>query len=267
VLDALGYKTKVMNLSVPVTYASLRNKDVDVFLGNWMPTMAADIKPYADDGSVVTLRPILEGARYTLAVPTVVAEAGVKGFADLAKHKDKFAGKIYGIEPGNDGNRLIQKMLDENAFGLKGWKLVESSEQAMLMQVTRAAKAGQWVVFLGWEPHPMNRKLALTYLDGGDAFFGPNQGRSTVFTNVRRGYETECPGVTAFLKNLSFTLADESELMGLVLDDKLEGPKAASTWLKAHADRLGPWLAGVKTVTGADALPAVREALGLPVTH
>ena len=42
-------------LSVPVTYASLKNKDIDVFLGNWMPTMEADIKPYTDDESVETL--------------------------------------------------------------------------------------------------------------------------------------------------------------------------------------------------------------------
>ena len=45
ILDALGYNTETELLSVPVTYTSLANGDVDVFLGNWMPTMAADIKP------------------------------------------------------------------------------------------------------------------------------------------------------------------------------------------------------------------------------
>ena len=45
VLDALGYEPETQVLSVPVTYASLKNKDVDVFLGNWMPTMEADIAP------------------------------------------------------------------------------------------------------------------------------------------------------------------------------------------------------------------------------
>ena len=39
VLEALGYEPKTEVLSVPVTYASLKNKDIDVFLGNWMPTM------------------------------------------------------------------------------------------------------------------------------------------------------------------------------------------------------------------------------------
>ena len=55
VLEALGYEPEVQVLAVPVTYASLKNKDIDVFLGNWMPTMAADVKPFIDDKSVETI--------------------------------------------------------------------------------------------------------------------------------------------------------------------------------------------------------------------
>ncbi|WP_330219595.1 glycine betaine ABC transporter substrate-binding protein, partial [Pseudomonas sp. EpS/L25] len=50
ILRALGYQTTTNMISVPVTYKSMQNKDIDVFLGNWMPSMAADIKPYADNG-------------------------------------------------------------------------------------------------------------------------------------------------------------------------------------------------------------------------
>ena len=50
VLDALGYKTNIRVLSVPVTYISLEEGDVDVFLGNWMPTMEADITPLPRKG-------------------------------------------------------------------------------------------------------------------------------------------------------------------------------------------------------------------------
>ncbi len=188
VLEALGYKPKVQILSVPVTYASLKNKDIDVFLGNWMPTMEGDIKAYREDGSVETIGVNLEGAKYTFAVPTFVAEGGIRDFADIAKFKDKLDGKIYGIEPGNDGNRLIQDMLDKDAFGLKGFKLVESSEQGMLSQVARAVRSKKWIVFLGWEPHPMNANFDMTYLSGGDDYFGPNYGGATVHTNVRAGY-------------------------------------------------------------------------------
>lgn len=69
-----------------------------------------------------------------------MAEKGVKDFSDLAKHADEFESKIYGIEPGAPANQNIQKIIDANDFGLKGWQLVESGEQAMLAQVERAGK-------------------------------------------------------------------------------------------------------------------------------
>src|SRR4051794_4079855 len=77
ILNSLGYEAKTTQLSVPVTYVSLKNHDLDIFLGNWMPSMAADIKPYQTDGSVETLGTILKGARYTLAVPDYVHQGGV----------------------------------------------------------------------------------------------------------------------------------------------------------------------------------------------
>ena len=104
----------------------MKNKDIDVFLGNWMPTMEADRKPYIEDKSVEIVGANLEGAKYTLAVPTYTYDEGLKDFADIAKFKDQLDGKIYGIEPGNDGNRLILDMIKDDKFGLAEFELVES---------------------------------------------------------------------------------------------------------------------------------------------
>lgn len=261
ILKSIGYETDVKLLSVPVTYNSLKNKDIDVFLGNWMPSMAADIKPYADNGSVETVRANLEGAKYTLAVPQYVYDAGVKSFADIAKNADKFDGKIYGIEPGNDGNRLIQGMIDKNTFDLGKFKLVESSEAGMLSQIQRAERRQQWVVFLGWEPHPMNTRFKMAYLEGGDDVFGPNFGGATIYTNVRKGYVQECPNVGKLLTNLSFTLDMENQLMDKVLNEKQAASAAAKAWLKAHPQVLDQWLAGVTTRDGKPALEAAKATL------
>ncbi|WP_419812772.1 choline ABC transporter substrate-binding protein [Bacterioplanoides sp.] len=254
VLESIGYRTETQVLSVPVTYKSLENKDIDVFLGNWMPTMEADIKPYRERGTVETLVTNLEGAKYTLAVPQYVYDAGVKSFADIAKYADKFDSKIYGIEPGNDGNRLIQSMIDQNAFGLKGFEVVESSEAGMLSQVKRKTRRDKWIVFLGWEPHPMNANFELAYLEGGDDFFGPNLGGAVVDTNVRKGYAQACPNVGQFLKNLTFTLQAENEIMAAILDDGQKPEVAAKAWIKKNPDVLNGWLKGVTTKDGAEAL-------------
>lgn len=62
-----------------------------------MPTMEADIAPYLKDGSVESIHKNLTGAKYTLAVPKNVYDAGVKTFSDIAKYSDEFGGRIYGI--------------------------------------------------------------------------------------------------------------------------------------------------------------------------
>lgn len=262
-LKGLGYTPRVDILAVPVTFKSLAAGDLDVFLGNWMPSMENDIAPYRKDGSVQTLRANLEGAKYTLAVPTYLAQEGLTSFDRIKDFKDKLGGKIYGIEPGNDGNRLVQGMIDDDKFGLKGFELVESSEQGMLAQVARATAAKEPIVFLGWEPHPMNTKFKLTYLSGGDDVFGPNFGGATVYTVTRRTYGQDCPNAMAFFKNLAFTLPLENEAMGLILDDGMEPEAAARSYLKAHPELLDGWLQGVTTFAGQPGLPAVKQALGL----
>ncbi len=263
VLSGLGYMPEAVVLSVPVTYASMKNGDIDVFLGNWMPTMEGDIKAYREEGSVEVVGVNLEGAKYTLAVPKYVAEAGPKDFADIAKFRDQLDGKIYGIEPGNDGNRLILDMIAADQFGLKGFQVVESSEQGMLAQVARAVRKKEPIVFLGWEPHPMNANFEMAYLSGGDDVFGPNFGGATVYTNVRKNYLLDCPNVGKLLKNLKFSLAMENEIMGAILNDGEEPNKAAAAWLKANPGVLDGWLDGVTTFEGGDGMAAVKAKLGL----
>lgn len=265
VLEALGYETDILVLSVPVTYTSLASGDVDVFLGNWMPTMEADIAPYREAGTVDTVRVNLEGAKYTLATNAAGAALGITDFASIAGALDELDGQIYGIEPGNDGNRLILDMIAADAFGLgaAGFDVVESSEQGMLAQVQRASDRDEPIVFLGWEPHPMNANFDLTYLEGGDDWFGPDLGGATVLTNTRAGYVEACPNVGTFLNNLSFTLAMENEIMGAILDDGQDPDEAATAWMAANPDAVMAWLDGVTTIDGGDAAAAVSSALGL----
>jgi len=263
VLDGLGYDTEAEVLSVPVTYASMENGDIDVFLGNWMPTMEGDIAAYRDKGTVETVRANLEGAKYTLAANAAAAALGIDSFAAIATHADALDAKIYGIEPGNDGNRLIQDMIDADAFGLGEFEVVESSEQGMLAQVSRAERREEPVVFLGWEPHPMNANFELTYLAGGDDFFGPDLGGATVYTNTREGLSESCPNLGALLDNLVFSLAMENEVMGAILDDGQDPDEAARTWLTANPEALDGWLDGVTTFRGEPGLAAVKSALGV----
>ncbi len=264
ILDNMGYTGDIKQLAVPVTYASLKNKDIDVFLGNWMPSMEGDIKAYRDDGSVETLGANLDGAKYTLAVPQYTYDKGLHDFADIAKFKDSLQGKFYGIEAGNDGNRHILDMIKDPKFKLDGFELVESSEAGMLSQVAKATSANEDIVFLGWAPHPMNANFKMQYLTGGDELFGPNFGGASVFTNVRKGYVSECANVGKFISQIKFSMDAENKMMSSILD-KGQDPKAAAlAMLKENPGMIDAWLAGVTTFDGSGpALDAVKKGLGL----
>ncbi len=154
---------------------------------------------------------------------------------------------------------LIKKDTD----GLKGFQLVESSEQGMLSEVQRATSHKEDVVFLGWAPHPMNVNFKIQYLTGGDASFGTNLGGAVVYTNELAGWAEQCPNAAKLIKQLIFTVDIENLVMNKILTDGMEGPKAADAWLKTNPPQLGPWLDGVTTFDGKPGLPAVKASLGL----
>jgi len=261
VLEGLGYKPTVTIASIPIAFAGMKKKQIDVFLGYWNPSMTPQIEPFVKAGDIKVLdTPNLVGAKYTLAVPTYLFDKGLKTFADIAKFEKDLGGKIYGIEPGNDGNALIAGMIKDNKFGLKSFKMVESSEAGMLIEAQRAIKDQKAIVFLGWEPHPMNVQMKMSYLSGGDDIFGPNLGEAKVYTAIPPSYEKKCPNVYSFLKNLQFTLDMENQVMGPILK-KVKPNKAAKDYLAKNPAVLDKWLAGVTTLDGKPGLDAVKAAL------
>jgi glycine betaine/proline transport system substrate-binding protein len=256
VLRELGYRPEITLLSVPVTFASLKSRNIDVFLGNWMPAQYNDRQPFIADASIEVVRANLVGAKYTLAVPGFTFAAGLRDFADIQRFAAELKGTIYGIEAGNDGNRHVLEMIQHDDFGLGHFKLIESSEQGMLAEVARAFEARQPIVFLAWDPHPMNMRFELKYLTGGDQTFGPNFGGATVSTVTRVGFSKQCPNVGRLLANLEFTPRGESEVMNAILTQHEAPEAAARAWREAHPEVVARWLDGVMTADGG------RPALG-----
>lgn len=245
VLTDLGYRTQVKRLSLPETYQALADGNVDVFLGNWMPAQSQLVEPHMQSGRIDKLQTNLPTVRYTLAVLQPAHEAGLKDFADIHRFKDELRGQIFGIEPGNEGNEMVKTMIRENVFGLRDFTLVESSEKGMLNHVERAQQMGRSAVFLGWEPHPMNDRLRMFYLSGGDQYFGPNYGAAQVNTVTRGGFANECPNVAQLFRNMVFTIAAENQLMSGVLEGNTNRRRVAKKWMDKNPELVNGWLAGV----------------------
>ncbi len=261
VLAGLGYEQTVTTLSVPITFQAIGNGEIDVFLGNWMPAQTA-FREAAEENGLEELALNLDGVRYTVAVPSYVAEAGVADLSDLAEHAEEFGSKLYGIDPGSPANENLQGIVDSPDFGLAGWEVVASSEQGMLAQVTRAERGQQWIAFLAWEPHPMNANMDITYLSGADDFFGPDYGRASIYTVAREGFAAECPNAATFFRQLTFTVDQENDMMAR-LAEGTSADQAARAYLTENPQVLDAWLDGVTTLGGEPGLEAVRAELGL----
>jgi glycine betaine/proline transport system substrate-binding protein len=104
----------------------------------------------------------------------------------------------------------------------------------------------------------MNSAMELTYLTGGEEWFGAE---GSVFTNTRAGYVTECPNTGKFLQNLVFSMDMENQIMGAILNDGEDPADAAKAWLAANPTAWEAWLDGVTTKDGGDAKAAVMAAL------
>ena len=260
-LKALGYEAESSVLSIEVIYQGLKDKKLDAYLGYWDPSMAINYKPYKEEGSVDMVGTNLSGAKYTFAVPTYAWDAGVKDVKDLAKFSDRFEKKLYGIDAGS--NQPMVDTVKDTDFKIQDWEVVESSEVGMLSEVERHVKKNEFIVFLGWAPHPMNTMFDIKYLTGGDKYFGPDFGAATVSTQVRKGYIAECPNVGQLLKNLTFDIDYESKGMGYLINDGMSQEDAAKKMIKDNPERLVKWLEGVATIDGKPAIAAVQSGLGL----
>ena len=252
-LDGLGYQTKQTSASQQIIFAGIRDQRLDMFLGYWNPLMTQTITPFVEQKQVrVMNEPSLKDARATLAVPSYLADKGLKSFADIARFKKELGGKIYGIEPGSGANTQIKEMIAKNQFGLGGFQLVESSEAGMLSAVTRAVKRNEAIVFFGWAPHPMNVNQKMTYLTGSEDALGPDEGMATVWTVTAPDYASRCPNIDKLLSNLTFSAEEESRMMQPLLDHK-DALVSARQWLKDHPQDQKRWLDGVTTFDGRPA--------------
>lgn len=260
--ENLGYKVDTNLYSEEVMYAGLKDKKIDVFLDDWTPSMDKITAPYVKEKAIEVLRkPDLTGAKYTLVVPYYLYNKGLKSFADIRKFGKVLDYKIYGIEPGNDGNEHILSMIKANKFGLGKFHLVQSSEAGMLAEVARKYPKKKAVLFLGWEPEPMNVEFHIRYLSGGHAYFGPHKGQATIYVNTRAGYTTECPNVGRLLNQFNLTVPDENVMMDKVQIKHQPAQAVAEAWLKAHPVWVKTTLKGVRTVAGKPGAPVVLQKL------
>jgi len=260
ILEYLGYEVESNPYMVPVLYKGLSTKDLDIFLGAWLPTMKLYLEPYFKEDLIVSVTTNLNETIYTLAVPKYVWDAGIHSEEDLHKYADKFGRRIIGIEPGNEGNQIMINAIKDNTYNLAKWELVECSTVAMLVGVKKAIKNKDWIVFLGWSPHWMNMVFDIKYLEDPLEIWGP-PGTEIVKTITRTGLKEDIPNVYKFLEQFKLTPEIQNEWIYEYGFKKKHQDEIAKEWIENNLRMVDLWVYGVKSITGERARDAIRDAI------
>jgi glycine betaine/proline transport system substrate-binding protein len=215
--------------------------------------------PLIEEGSVKVMATNISDAVMGIAVPEYVHEAGVETEADLDEFRDRFNGKIYGIEAGSGFNESISNAISNDRHGLGDWEMVPSSTSGMLTQVGRSIDRKEWIVFLGWEPHWMNVAYDIHYLGAvGDREIADT--RSDVLTVANPKLVEKEPEIARFLEQYVVSKDAQSEWVLEYSYNDRDSSDVAAEWIGANLDTVAKWLDGVKTRDGESAIEAVRAA-------
>lgn len=251
VLKGLDYEVEIKPLTPAATYPALASDKVDVFLGNWNPTLQVYEKLYRDESAIDIIRTNLTGARYSLATNPAGATLGIADISDIAKHKTALKNKIYGAEPGNPGNTALLDIIAQNEHDLGTFELVASSMEGMLRHVKQADEP---VIFIAWEPEPEITNISPAYLSGGGDIFGAAE----VQTVTRAGYAEECQNIGSFLRNFEITPAAANELIAEMTTKNITPDTVTKNWLKRNPETVAVWLAAMTTAGGNDPHSALQ---------
>ncbi len=261
IVDALGYDTEISDVSVPLVFKGLEQGDLDVFVEAWFPTMQVNMDAI-DQDEVDTVVTNLPEATFSVAVNREAYDGGVRSQEDLNRFADRFEENgqptIYGIEPGNDGNKVVLDAIENDTYDLGGWKLVESSVNGMLSEVDRRIRDGEWVAFVGWEPHWMNNRYDMVLLEDPENIWG-NPSRVETLVNV--DFPERYPELYKFFQQMVVNGDIQADLIDRVDNSGQRPEEVALQWLRENPETTDRWLEGVTATDGTDGVEALRRYL------
>lgn len=258
-LEALGYKTKQLEVGPTIIYKAMTTGELEVMLGAWAPHHNDMLNPLVEAGKLDRVVANQSNSTTSLCVPDYVWDAGVHSFADLDLHADKFNKTIYNLEAGSGMNTEMEKIINKDVAGLKDWEQLGSNLAAMMMEVGSKIKRREWVVFGGWKPHWMNAVYDIKYLEGvpGTEKF---VNEPFIYTVVTPDFSIKFPEVYKFLKHFKVSAETESQWIYSFGYENIALEKVAHDWITANFDTVAVWLEGVKGPGSKPAIETIRAA-------
>ncbi|MDK2821345.1 MAG: glycine betaine/proline transport system substrate-binding protein [Clostridia bacterium] len=229
--DKLGYEVETVQGDVGAIFTGVAEGDFDAFVDTWLPvTHESYMKEYGDQ--LDNYGTVYEGARIGLVVPSYVT---INSIEELNDHKDKFDGKIVGIDAGAGIMKVTNKAIKDYDLD---YELVASSGPAMTAALKDAIESDEWVVVTGWAPHWKFARWDLKFLEDPKGVYGEVERIDKV---ARKGLEEDAPKVAKLLKNFKMDDQQLGTLEGYI-NDGMDPVEAGRKWMSENEEIINGWL-------------------------
>lgn len=230
--DHYGWDVDITEADIGLAYASTFEGTTDFFVDGWLPdSHKSYVEEYAD--GIQVLDPFTEVPPSGLAVPTYV---DIDSIEELNSVKDKFDGKIVGIEPGAGIMEATKMIIDE--YGLD-FELQEGSDFAMTAALGDAIDNNEWIVIPAWTPHWIFSKFDLKFIDDPKELYGT---ATIIVPIVHKGLEEKAPEVVQFLNDWKVDEAVWNELIMATAIDEQDPEIAVRAWMDENPDIVDSWV-------------------------
>lgn len=231
--DKMGYEVEITAADVGPAYTAVAKGDKDAFMETWLPTLHKDyVEKYEDQ--IVDLGHVYEGTQSGLVVPAYVT---IGKISELAGAKDKFDGKIMGIDAGAGIMKTAEKVIED--YGLD-YELVASSGPAMTAALKNAIDKKEWIVVTGWKPHWKFGRWDLKFLEQDADKQVWTAG--SIHIMGRKDLEQDKPELARFLRSMQLSDAQLSDLMVKVNESKEDVEAVARQWMKDNEAAVAAWI-------------------------
>ncbi len=230
VLENEGYEVTIIAVDASPMWLGVSEGNFDGIVAAWLPATHKDYYAQVKD-KVEDLGPNLQGAKIGLVVPEYVT---INSVEELNSVKDKFQGKITGIEPGAGIMMATEQAIKD--YNLD-FQLQSSSSAGMAAALKKAEDKEDWIVVTGWTPHWKFAKWDLKYLADPKQIYGTEE---FILTIVRKGLKEDNPAVYDILDKFNWSAADMETVM-LDIENGMEPAAAAAKWVDDNQEKVKEW--------------------------
>lgn len=231
--EYFDYNVEIISVDAGIMWTALAQGDLDGIVCAWLPvTHGFYFEEYGD--RVIDLGPNFEGAKIGLVVPEYV---DIDNIEDLNDYAREFRSIITGIDPGAGIMAATDEAIDVYDLHLS---VLDSSDAAMIIQLSQSIQDKEWIVVTGWVPHWKFDSFDLKFLDDPENVYG---GAETINTIVNQDFYQDFDSeITHLFEKFYLTQDQLHEMMNIIREDGGNELELARQWIKDNETVVSEWL-------------------------